>query len=286
MALTRVQVTTSITLTHTFEVDEALTDAAGAVTVTVKRLDGTQIAGSPFTANHISTGIYSFALPASPLVDLWTLDWAGNVAGANVSIREQVEHVGGFMFTIAQARNVSKTMKSTTAFTTADLMNLRTKVEMEAERCAGHAFVPRFARWAMDGNNQQMLALPDIWLRDPLRAVTINGTALTQDSIDAIVVKPSGVLWRPGGWPFGRQANCLFEYEHGMDAWPDDVSAMGLYRLQSYISLGKSAVPDRAISYSVAEGGGVYRLGLAGPRSTGIPDVDAAYHGYGYDGPV
>lgn len=283
MALNRVLVTTKVTLTHTFVVDETATDAAGAVTVTVKRLDGTQIAGSPFAAVHGATGVYSFDLPPAALPDFYTVDWAGNVNGANVIVRDQVEVVGGFLLTIAAARKVHAQLKSTTAFTGAELADARTKVEQEAERVSGHAFVPRFARYALDGNGRAYLALPDTYLR-AVRAVTIGGTVLAADSLAAIVAKPSGVIYRPGGWPWG-QANVLVEYEHGMAAAPGDVEDAALLRLRSRLSMGKSAIPDRAISWTVQEGG-VYRLGVAGPRSTGIPEVDAAYLGYAYDGPV
>jgi hypothetical protein len=280
--LTRVQTTHKATLTHQFIVGETLTDAA-PVTANVRRLDGTLIAGSPFATTHPSTGTYSFDLPASAQVDFYNVEWLGTLAGVAVTETDQVEIVGGFMCTLARMRSVHAGLKSTTTWSTADLEAARTRAEQEAERVAGHAFVPRFARYALDGNGKSVLAVPDIYLR-AVRAVIINGTALDAPSVAALTAKASGVIYRPGYWPCG-QANIIVEYEHGMAFTPGDVEDAFLTRLPSKLALGKSAIPDRAISYTIQEGG-VYRLGVAGPRSTGIPETDAAYRGYAYDGPV
>ena len=51
-------------------------------------------------AAHLETHLVG---AGDPVVDLWTIDWSGSIGGANVTIRDQVEIVGGFMFTIAAA---------------------------------------------------------------------------------------------------------------------------------------------------------------------------------------
>jgi hypothetical protein len=44
------------------------------------------------------------------------------------------------------------------------------------------------------------------------------------------------------------------------------------------LNLNKSAIPDRASSYTVD--GGIYRLDMPGAFKTGLPEVDAVYARY------
>lgn len=284
MSLIRVLATTKATLTHTVIVDGVLTDAAGNVSVEVTRLDATAVAGSPFTATRASVGTYTLTLPASADPDFWLCTWVANVAAADVRVTDQVEHVGGFLYSIADLRATHEGLRDVTRHPEAVLVAGRTAVEQEAERIAGHAFVPRFARYALDGGGGQKLALPDMFVRR-VRAVSIGSTVLDVTALAAVTAKVSGVITRPGGWPAG-DANIIVEYEHGLHAPPADVSEMAMYRHVSRKSLATSNIPDRAVSYSSAEGGGVFRLGMAGPKSTGIPEVDAAYRALSIDSPV
>ena len=82
MELLRVLTTAKLTLSQTFTVDEVATDAAGSVNVTVKRLDGTVVAG-PTAATHPGpVGLYTYDLPAQPAVDALRVEWTGSVGGA------------------------------------------------------------------------------------------------------------------------------------------------------------------------------------------------------------
>ncbi len=101
--------------------------------------------------------------------------------------------------------------------------------------------------------------------------------ALTAGELAAISPQDSGVLIRDDGgiWPAGR-SNAIVEYEHGHDMPTEEIASNSKIRLRSILGRPTSGVPDRAVSYTIAEGG-VYRLSTPGKRSTGIPDVDAAY---------
>lgn len=275
--LFRVLVTTKVTISHTFVVDGVPTDAVGDVTATAKRLDGSAYASG--TAAHPGDpGLYTFEVPASPVVDTVSLDWSGNVAGAAVVVRDYIEMVGGFYFGLDRARKVYREMQSTTRYTDADLVAARTRIEWEADRIAGVAFVPRFGRYLLTGSGRRELILPRTLLRT-VRAVSVDGTAWSNMEVTGLRVSASGILTRLFGsiWPAG--APVIIECEHGMDFCPPDVEDAAALRLRSVIGAGSGAIPDRAVSYSITDGG-VYRLGVAGPRSTGIPDVDAAYKGY------
>jgi hypothetical protein len=106
--------------------------------------------------------------------------------------------------------------------------------------------------------------------------------ALSVEELAAVAPTPEGVLIRDDGqvWPDGRR-NVLVEYEHGLDAAPVTVTDAAIQRLRYTLSQGKTLVADRAISYTVIDGG-VYRMAQAGKHSTGVPDIDAAYRNSGH----
>jgi hypothetical protein len=281
--LIRVLVTSRITLSHTFYSGETPTDAVGPVTVTVKRLDGTTVTSG--AATSMGSGVYDFELLEQAQVDTLTVDWSGLVGGATVVVRDVVEVVGGFLFGLVAAR---EELRLPASFDTATLVAKRTSVEYEAEDIAGVAFVPRFKRRLLDGTGTQELCVPDVELR-VVRAASVaptaggTFTALTVGELAEVAAQPEGVLVRDDGstWPKGHR-NVIVEYEHGMDVPPVTVRDAAVLRLRSKLSETRTQIPDRAISFTVAEGG-VYRLTTAGRRSTGYSEVDAAYQRSGFE---
>lgn len=277
MALVRVRQATQVTLTHTFLVGEVATDATGSVTVTVKRLDGTAVTSG--AAGHAGIGQYTFTLPAQPLLDALTVDWAGTVAGNPLTDRDIVEVVGGFLFGIAEARNKPPAL-STQVYPDAGLEAERVGVEQECEIICGQAFVPRFARIALSSRGTDALLLPVANVR-AVRAVTVAGTAWSAPDVAALVPEDSGVLYRPGcvPWPAGR---VILEVEHGWDYPPEGIRTAAMLRLRSSLGQFSSQVPQRAISFTVQDGG-VYRLSTPSRDRTGVPDVDGPYARYTLD---
>lgn len=283
--LVRVLVTSMVTLSHEVRVDGVLTDAAGDVTVTVRRLDG-ELAVSPFVATHVGVGRYTAGMPAWPELDTLTVDWSGSVAGATVVTRDVVEVVGGFLFGLDQAR---VTLRLPTTLTTETLAARRIEVETTAEDvasldgCRG-AFVPRFRRVALNGTGTAGLLCPFVGIR-AVRAVTVDGQVFTAGQLADCTPTDAGVIWLASGvWPAGH-ANVLVEFEYGMDAAPPAVSEVALQHLRAVLARPASGIPDRAISYAVANGG-TYRLTVPSVESTGLPEVDAVYHRYGVGSPV
>jgi hypothetical protein len=274
MSRVRILATTLVTLSHTFTADELPTDAAGAVTATVKRLDATAVASG--TASHDGVGIYSYPVTRAVL-DTLTVDWSGTVGGSAVTVRDIVEVCGGFLFGLAEARDELKL--SLAAWPTAKLAAKRLEVEQECERICRQAFVPRFAREALSGNGTEWLATSNTMLRT-LRAVTVDGVVWSAPDVAALGLSDSGTLTRPGGmtWPSGVR-NVVVEYEHGLDTPPTEISDAGILRLRSMLSRPKSGIPDRTASYT-DPAGGVYRLSLPTRDTTGIPDVDGPYLRY------
>lgn len=274
MSLIRVLVSSKVTVTHTFTVDETLTDAAGSVAVAVKRLDGTD-AGSG-TATHTTQGTYTYDLTPTALLDTWTVDWTGSIAGATVTARDYVEICGGFFFGLAEARTELKIPTTTSAATIAAK---RTEVEQECEAICFEAFVPRFIRRRLSGTGTPSLGTAHRQLR-ALRAVSVGGVAWAAPDVAAVGLTDDGRLVRPGAatWPAGA-GNVLVEYEYGFHAPPEEIRTAGKLRLRSLLNRNTSGVPDRAMSFTVADGG-VYRLSTPARQRTGIPDVDAVYERY------
>jgi hypothetical protein len=279
MTMVRVLRTAQVVLSHTFYVDETPTDATGAVAYSVQRLDGTVVASG--NASGPVSNVYTVTVPAQSTLDTLTVDWTGTVAGAAVTARDIVEIVGGFIFGLAEARAQPPTL-DTVRYPTARLAAKRIGVEQECEEICGQAFVPRFARVTLTippGTTRKALTLPSINVR-ALRALTIDGTT---QSLTGLGVTPSGVLTGlsfDGGTT--TNASVIVEYEHGMDYPPEDLKDACMLRLRSRLSQGDTGVPQRALSFSVQDGG-VYRLSTPTGKKTGIPDVDGVYERYSLD---
>lgn len=274
MTLLRVQKTVQVTLSHTFFVDETATAPTGTLQATVKRLDGTAIAGSPFTYTVAGTTC-SFALPAQANLDTLTVDWAGTVAGAAVTARDVVEIVGGFFFGLGEARTE---FALGAAYTTDKLAAKRIEVEDECERICRRAFVPRFAYEELAGSGTERLAVKHTELRT-VRAVTVDGVAWSAEDVAAIIPTPWGVLRRPGGALWPQDASIVVEYEHGLDYPPEEVRQASMLRLRTKLGASKSNLPRNATTYTVPDGG-TYRLTNPDLEHTGDVDVDAVYQRY------
>jgi len=280
MALIRILRTAAVTVTHTFIVDEGPQDASGPVTVSLKRLDGTLVEAA--TAGHPGPpGEYTYPVPPQAQLDELTLDWTGSIGGAATTVRDSVEIVGGFMFGIAEARHAHRFLANVNDYSTSFLAEKRIQVEQEFDRICGQAWVPRFARVFLSGRDTDRLGTPHSMIR-AVRAVSINGVAMAAPDVALIGFSDSGVLWRPGGaiWPAGHR-NIIVELEHGWDAPASDVKDVAILRMRSKVATTTTGIPDRAISYTHAEGG-TYRLSTPNRERTGIPEIDGVLAKPGY----
>lgn len=275
MSLVRVLKTTSVPLTHEFFVDEVATDAAGSVTATLKRLDGTTV--DTQTAGHPGTGRYTYPLPAQANLDSLTLDWSGTVAGSAITVRDYVEIVGDYLFDLGTAR--AQLGLDINTYPSKLLASTRTAIEQEFETICRQAFVPRFAREVLSGYDRAQLGTSNQMIRS-VRACSIGGVALAGADLTGLGFEDHGVIKRPAGalWPAGYN-NIAVEYEHGWDYPPHEISAAGILRMRSRLSQTTSAIPDRAVSFTVAEGG-VYRLSTPSRQKTGQPEVDGVLERY------
>jgi len=291
MSATRVLKTSAATLAHTFYVGETPTDATGTVTVAVTDANGTAVTSG--NATHPGpAGVYNFALPGQASLSRLSVAWSATISGSAVVQTDVVEVVGGFFFTLAQGRASDSSLSDTTKYPTADLETKRVEVEEECEAITDRAFVPRYARVVLDGTGESDLVLKH---PDPERSIahvrSIRSVkmapradeafvAFTAGELAALQVADDGTLRRVDGVPFTKgYGNVIVEFEYGLDGPPAELVQACLTRFRSRLNLNKTAIPDRASSFTVADGG-TFRLDLPGAFKTGLPMVDAVYARY------
>lgn len=244
----------------------------GTVTVTVTASDGTAVATAAATSGSGSNP-RTYALAARTEIDL--LDVAWKVSGVTVA-ETVVEIVGGYWFTLAEAREQDDKLTDAVRYPAARMVAVRRDVEAEFEAVTTQAWVPRFAEHTTQGTRTTVLAVPHVALRSvrSVAAVDTDGTetAFTAAELAEVVVEPWGALRRPSGWPAYRYR---VRYTHGHDAPPPDLKAAAITRLRHRLNMSRSGIPDRATSMST-EQGQTFSLATPGLRGfvTGIPDVD------------
>jgi hypothetical protein len=279
MVALRVLRTTQLTVSRTFTVDGVPTEPSGAVTVAVKRWDGTTVGSGTATAPG-SPGVRAFVLtggltaPAMTYqLDNLTMTWSANVGGSNVELSQEVQVVGGHYFDLETYRGTYRDYASPAKFPSATLAEKRVGVEDEVEAITWRAFVPRFAVDTVYGNGSPWITLSHCEPR-VIRSVTAqDGTQWTADQVAAIQPMDNGWLKAPnaGIWPGIRYT---IEYEHGLDSPPLSVAEASMLRMSIRMGRPNSGIPHNAQSYTT-EAGAIYRLAAGGKGKTGVADVDS-----------
>lgn len=283
--LTRVLRTAAATIDHVFVVGETPTDSSTTVTVAVTDANGAAVQSGNATSGGVGTGRYTFALTPQALLAMLTVTWTATIAGAVVAEVDEVEIVGARFFTLAQGRASDPILANTSKYTTADLTAALLETEQECEEICDRSFFPRYRREVVDGSGTGELLLPGHDIRT-IRAVKVaprvgqTFVALTADQLAALAVTPDNMVIRTDGavWTEGRQ-NVVVEYELGLSRPPADLLRQAKTRFRTWANVVHSGVPDRALSFTSAEGTN-YRLDQPGAYKTGVPDVDAAYGRY------
>lgn len=248
----------------------------GPVLVVAVSADGTEFLAST-AATHVEDGLYEVALPQTSALDWLTLTWTAT----NAVITTTVEVVSRFYTSSKQVKAHDKSLVSLNLedkYDTARVHRARHAVEVEFERLAGRAFVPRFARVRLRGGSVVVLPHVDIH-RDTVELSTIDPTTgdLTAVTVpfdlDAENGMLYGVMW---------SGDLLATYTHGMQAPPPDVIDVFYMRIRDVMNRPNTGVPARTSTFS-SELGGTYSLLVPGRAGvmTGIPDVDellAKYH--------
>jgi hypothetical protein len=259
----------AVTLRHTF-LDDETPMVVPAVSVTVRDASGATV----YTGDATSSGTeWSATLPARP-EGVYTVSW---VAGTSATDADSFEVVGGFLFTIPEARGSDMDLADATRFPTGEVKHYREVVEDEFERITGRSFVPRTARVEVEADDTATLFLGYF---DVSALVAIEGPSGAVD-MAGWAVDPAGFVRAPYDLADGDRYTVTFRYGHGQA--PEDVKRAGLLRLRSLLTAERSGIPDRATAFVAAEGGN-FTLATAGRNGyeTGIPEVDATLTRYKY----
>jgi len=267
------------------------TSVSGALTVDVTAADGTVVATAGATVTDGGDPpIYSYSLAAQSQLGLLTFVWKD---GGVARITTQVDVVGGFFFTVAEARAFD-TAITTDLANDAKVQAVRREVEDECEYITGAAWVPRYARERYNAQWGQSSLLLENWAPRTIRSVwayddATTYTAFTTAELAALTVTEYGLLQRRDGnvWSPCNPRGWEIEYEYGYDAPPPDLKHACLTRLRSRLYMENTGIPDRAISFVPAEGGN-FTIATPGRSGfdTGIPDVDAVYQRYSVKIPI
>lgn len=258
-----------VNLTHVF-LDDEESMVVPAVSVTVRDATGQTV----YTGDATSSGDrWATSLPVQP-EGVYTVEWKAEGLAVD---RSTFEVVGGFLFTLPEARESDVDLADSRRFPTAELRHYREVVEDEFETITARSFVPRTTRVEVvaDGSAGLYLGCFDV---TGLKAV--DGPSGAED-VTGWAADRMGFVRAPYELPEGARYTVTFGY--GFDQVPEDVKRAGLLRLRSVLTAERSGIPDRATAFVAAEGGN-FTLATAGRNGyeTGIPEVDATLGRYKY----
>jgi hypothetical protein len=274
-------------------------DADGTVTVTIVGADGTAL----FTdtpAGKVTPpafGRYRKVLsPANlPDVELLTCTWKGTFSGAADQLITQAEVVGGYLFTLAEARafnprqQAAGPLADTARHPDAAVLDEHWSLADDFELICGASFFPRFGRAVLSGWD----ALPDLrtgsWvptcLQLPHRKVTsllsltVDGVAYDAGALAQVSGNERGVLRRLDGtrWPTGAE-NVVACYTHGYASVPGPITRAALLLTASHLAGGDVNPRAMAITNEL----GTTQLATAGYGrwEYGLPEADAILRRY------
>ncbi|MGV9815464.1 hypothetical protein ACWDTQ_26580 [Streptomyces cellulosae] len=255
------------TLRHVF-LDDEETLSVPAVSVTVRDTSGETV----YTGDATGDGDgWSVSLPLLP-EGVYTATWQAGTVATDVS---RFEVVGGFLFTIPEARQSDFDLADGDRFPAAEVRHYREVVEDEFEAITGRSFVPRVKRVELEADGSRSLYLGFL---DVTALKAVDGPYGAED-VSGWTVDPLGFLRAPSELAEGARYAVTFAY--GFAQVPEDVKRAGLLRLRSLLTAERSGIPDRATAFVAAEGGN-FTLATAGRNGweTGIPEVDATLKRY------
>lgn len=286
----KVQRNAPATLTAYFYSGETLTDPdANDVDISIVNADGSvHTAATP--ATRVSTGKYTFTLPAQSALQNLTASWAGLMSAVPVTVTTYVEVVGSFYFDIAELRAYDNVLSNVVKFPTQRLIDVRDEVEAEFESICDRGFVSRFDRQVLtgDGTNELWLENPDITNVTKLLVDGADWAAYISDLRVDVLNSKMVFFRRRSGRVFTEDADVVIEYEYGMKPTPLTIHDKALKRARGLLTSKNARIDERATVINADFGrvnlatpgmdmgfGRYVRSGL-GVWHTGIPDIDVA----------
>lgn len=260
----------------------ALVDATGNdVSVAIVDGAGTEVVSNAAAA-HDGVGLYHVNLPAAVIgkLDVYRADVEYSLAGDTYTPSSYFRTIGRHYCTLADLRSFGqqKTLADPDEFPDELLIAKRDLAEELLEEETGKAFSPQAARFVVSGMGQVLLRVSATNLRRVVSA-SIDGVALTQTELDALMVFPE-VVRRDELWNDGVR-NIALWIEYGMDEPPRDIRESTMHIVRDRTE-DNTMLDERATS--VTNAAGTQRIAVAGRDGpTGIPFVDATIDRYAPD---
>lgn len=256
----------------------------GTVTVDIAResTGAAIVTGGATSGTGAAARTYTLTADLTADLDALEVVWSGTVSAAAVTLTQQCEVVGDWLFTIAEARAAHPDLVEAT-YPDATIAAARERIAEWFEQICGVSFVERYKRVVVSGDGTAELLLPGAMRVGAVRRVEerLSGatawTALSAGDLADVLAEPWGLLVRETGgvWTSGRR-NWRIAYEHGWAQVPEPIKRAALRLLLSQVF--PSNLSDRALSETNSMG--TFRLAAPDPtrwgRWTGLPEVDSA----------
>lgn len=263
-----------VNVAHTFLQGEVAIPVTG-VSVTLTDPLGAEV--DTATAVAGDEGSWSAKFPAQPL-GVYGLSWSGTDGTDSYVDRTTVEVVGGFLFSVPDARASDDFMSDASAFPASEIEHYREVVAGEFQAITYRSFVPRVTRidFTGDGGQEYMCLVPDASF---LVSVQVAGVSA---DLAGWEVNRLGKVTAPTPVADGVRVTALACY--GWPVVPGDVKRAAMIRCRDLMAAEDSGIPDRATTWQPQEGG-TFRLATAGSGKwrTGIPEVDSTLFNYTLD---
>lgn len=258
------------------------TAPSAPVAVSVKRLDGTAVTSGTATIDD-TTANFNLSVAQTAQLDWYEATFTDDDGRVVVT---QVEIVGGFYFTVEEAREFSESLSRSDKYDDDKIIKARQEVEERFEVIMlGRSFVPRFRRVMMDGPGGYRIELPNPGVTK-IRSLSNNGSVFTAEQLQMLTIDPYGIVTFTGGAFTGAESympgkfwsvpgGITVEYEYGETYMPLDLKNAAISYCRYLLSKSNSGVHERATTISNPDGGSS-ALAVAGRAGfeTGLPEID------------
>jgi hypothetical protein len=272
----RIQLGQSGTLNASWERDGELWDP-GTVTVTIaSQRTGSQLVSGVAASGTGTAGRTLVLTPSqTSALDYYTISWTSSEDGSVLTTYADI--VGGFLFSVAQARARSP-LGDTTNYPTEAILYYRTLAEAALEDICGVAFVPRFSQTKARIVGAGMLEVSRRYLTNVVNVYTTTNDGLqVLPTLSGLRIENGGTIWMPAYWNFWAMP-IVVAYEHGYNETPFRVSRAALELAKRWLI--ESPWDERMTMFRSREGGEVDIL-TAQQDPFDIPEVVAIANIYG-----
>lgn len=266
-----------LSLRHTF-LDESEENALTLTAVTATLFDaftGAEVDSVSASAPDSVEWVAEF--PAQPM-GRYEVKW---IADSGLFDITDVEVVGGFLFTVTEARNSDEFLRDPAEAPAAEILHYRDVVEQEFQQITSRSFTTRVERrrFLSDGSGEFFALLPDA---QAIESVEIEGVPVAD--LTGWHVSRLGVVTAPNRTVAPVGVPVVIAVRYGYSPAPPDVKRVAMVRLRFLMAAEQSGIPDRAVTWQ-PDDGGTFRLATpgAGKWRTGIPEVDSTLSDYSLD---